>query len=371
MLIVDAHQDLAWNMLAFGRDYTRSVVETRRLEAGGLTPRANGDALIGWPEYQRGRVALVFASLFATPARHCVGPWEYSLCYEDASQAARLYLAQLDVYERLANDHADKFRLVKTRADLDQVLTAWRVRPDGGTSAEEPELTVAPPVGLVISMEGADCIRDPGELEDWWQRGVRLIGPAWSGNEYCGGTHEPGPLSSKGIALLERMADLGFGLDLTHMDERAVLQALDLYPGVLYASHSNAAALLKDASGNRHLSDRVIDGILERDGVIGVVPFNQFLKPGWRIGDRRAEVSLDWVVAQIDYICQRAGDARHVGLGTDFDGGFGLQSVPVGIDSIADLSRLAPLLAERGYSSNEIAAVMGENWIALLKRVLP
>jgi microsomal dipeptidase-like Zn-dependent dipeptidase len=47
-----------------------------------------------------------------------------------------------------------------------------------------------------------------------------------------------------------------------------------------------------------------------------------------------------------------------------------LQSVPVGIDSIADLLKLAPLLAERGYSPDEIAAVLGRNWINLLKRIL-
>jgi membrane dipeptidase len=80
---------------------------------------------------------------------------------------------------------------------------------------------------------------------------------------------------------------------------------------------------------------------------------------------------LEQIVAQIDYICQVAGDARHVGLGTDFDGGFGLQSVPPGIDSIADLHKLAPLLAERGYTTEDIAAVLGENWLTLLRRILP
>jgi membrane dipeptidase len=370
MLIVDAHQDLAWNMLSFGRDYTRSAVETRRIEAGGPIPALNGEALLGWPEYQRGRVAVVFATLFATPARLGTGTWE-KLTYVDPAQAARVYHTQMDLYERLADDHPDKFQLLRRRLDLDRVLAAWE-RPPGEDSLPEGTATrPSPPMGLVVSMEGADCIQDPGELEEWWQRGVRLIGPAWSGNRFCGGTREPGPLTAEGFALLERMADLGFGLDLTHMDEQAVLQALDFYPGTILASHSNAQALLKDSAGNRHLSDRVIDGILERDGVIGVVPFNQFLTPGWRIGDPRHEVQMERVVAHIDYFCQRAGDARHVGLGTDFDGGFGLQSVPVGIDSIADLLKLAPLLAERGYAPDEIAAILGLNWVDLLKRILP
>ena len=80
---------------------------------------------------------------------------------------------------------------------------------------------------------------------------------------------------------------------------------------------------------------------------------------------------MQHIVAQIDYICQLAGDARHVGLGSDFDGGFGWQSVPAGIDTIADLQKLAPLLAEKGYSNQDIAAILGENWLQLLRRTLP
>jgi membrane dipeptidase len=150
----------------------------------------------------------------------------------------------LDAYKRLVNDHPEKFELVTTLVDLERVMAGWqncKENPGPDDAAEHS----SSPVGLVVSMEGADCIRDPGELEEWWYHGVRLIGPAWSGTEFCGGTREPGPLSSKGIALLEYMGSLGFGLDLTHMDEPAVLQALDIYPGVLLASHSNATTLLK------------------------------------------------------------------------------------------------------------------------------
>ena len=65
VILVDAHQDLAWNMLSFGRDYTRPVAETRQREAGTITPGYTGDTLLGWPEYQKGRVAVVFSTLFA------------------------------------------------------------------------------------------------------------------------------------------------------------------------------------------------------------------------------------------------------------------------------------------------------------------
>ena len=68
-LIVDAHADLAWNMLSYGRDYTRSAAETRQLEVGSHAVAENGDTLLGWPDYQRGNVAIVFSTLFAAPIR--------------------------------------------------------------------------------------------------------------------------------------------------------------------------------------------------------------------------------------------------------------------------------------------------------------
>ena len=72
-LIIDAHCDLAWNMLNFGRDYTRPAAETREKEKGTLAPKKNGDSLIGWSDYQRGQVAMVFSTLFASPARASEG----------------------------------------------------------------------------------------------------------------------------------------------------------------------------------------------------------------------------------------------------------------------------------------------------------
>jgi membrane dipeptidase len=371
MLIVDGHEDLAYNMLTFQRDYTRSVVETRRIEAGGTTPIHNEDSVLGWSEYQRGQVAVINAVLFVAPERRSAGSFE-SQYYSDYSQAHHLYSAQLDAYHRLVNDHSDKFRLILNHQDLDEVWEAWQ-QPGQANSpdAEDQGHPVGRPVGLVVLMEGAEGVREPDELESWWQRGVRLIGPAWAGTRYCGGTREPGPLTKDGYALLEGMAEFNFILDLTHMDEAAVLQSLETYPRQIVASHSNALALLKGVEGNRHLSDRVIQGIFERDGLIGVVICNGFLKAGWKRGDRREEVTLQHVVAQIDYLCQMAGDSRHVGIGSDMDGGFGLQSMPVGIDTIADLQKLAPLLAEKGYSPEDIAGIFGENWLKRFRQSLP
>lgn len=359
MLIVDSHQDLAWNMLTFGRDYARSAEETRHLEEGSQAPVRNGDSLLGWPDYQNGQVAVVFSTLFAAPQRHKLGDWD-TLTYMNSDQAHSSYSAQLDAYHRLVDEHPDKFRLVQTLQDLDEILTHW-----------EQDEVGEHPVGLVILMEGAEGVRQPPELEEWWERGVRLIGPAWAGTRFCGGTREPGPLTQEGYALLEGMAEFGFTLDLTHMDEQAVLQALDAYSGTIVATHSNPQALLKSADTNRFLSDRVLNGLIERDGIVGIPPFNKFLRWEWTSSEGRDAIPLELVVDHIDYICQLAGDANHVGIGSDFDGGFGLQSVPAEIDTIADLQKLVPLLGKKGYTESDIAAVMGTNWLSLLRQTLP
>jgi membrane dipeptidase len=360
-LIVDSHQDIAWNILSFGRDYARSAHETRRLEKGGLTVERNGDTLLGWPEYQQGQVAVIFATLFSTPARWAYD-WE-TYFYKEPKVAQKQYHQQMDLYYRLTDENPDKFRFIRSASDLDDVLASQQKAESDGQGY---------PVGLLPLMEGADCILDFGELEEWWELGLRFIGPAWAGTRFCGGTKEPGSLTKDGRMLLDTMADLGFTLDLSHMDEPAVLAALDSYPGQLVATHANCLALMPEYEFNRLLSDRVIHSILERDGMIGVVPFNTFLKDGWLIGKSdREEVSLDRLVDHIDHICQIAGDALHVGIGTDFDGGFGWGSTPYEIDTIADLQKLVPLLLARGYSQEDAADILGGNWINQLHRSLP
>jgi membrane dipeptidase len=169
------------------------------------------------------------------------------------------------------------------------------------------------------------------------------------------------------------MADFNFILDLSHMDEAAAYESLDRYEGPVMATHANCAALLKGADTNRHLPDRVIEGLIERDGVIGLVPLNTFLKVGWlrKNGSRREEVSLDALIAHIDHICQIAGDSLHAGIGSDFDGGFGLQSIPPEMDSIADLQLIASGLKARGYNDLDVENILGGNWLRFLRRNLP
>jgi membrane dipeptidase len=368
-LIVDAHADIAYNMLRYGRDYTRSAAETRRLEAGTQTVVDNEDALLGWADYQRGQVAVIFSTLFAAPIRFSKTENEKQV-YKNFDEAHKLYREQLLTYHRMTDSIPDKFRLIASSSDLNLILNHWQGERLHSASPT-PEQT-GHPVGMVVLMEGAEGIRHPSELDEWHDMGVRLIGPAWVGTRYCGGWKEPGPLTDDGRELLAAMADYNFILDLSHMDERAAIEALDRYRGPIVATHANCAALMPNPNSNRHLSDRIIEGVIERDGVVGVVPFNSYLKVGWVSGKNpRAEVPLEIVANHIDHICQLAGDSLHAGIGSDFDGGFGVQSVPPEIDTIADLQNLVSLLKVRGYSETDVENILSGNWITRLKRDLP
>lgn len=373
--IIDSHEDLAYNALSFQRDYLKSAAEIRFAEKDTLVPQYNGQSLLGWPDYQHGQVALIFGTLFLSPRRYSSGGWE-TQTYADSSQAFSLYQRQLDYYQRLAGDHPDQYRLVLNHKDLQEVITPWEkapafLPPANPDSEADPHPPVTHPVGIVLLMEGAEGIRSPEDMEYWWERGIRLAGPVWAGTRFCGGTIEPGEFSREGYALLEIMGSLGFTLDISHMTEASALQALDRYPGPVVATHANARSRIKDAEGERHLTDLTIRRLIERNGIIGVIPYNRFLLRGWQNTDDRQAVTLRNLISHIDHICQIAGDARHVGIGTDFDGGFGWPAVPYEINTIADLQKLAPLLAEYGYSRESIAAILGENWRGHLERSLP
>jgi membrane dipeptidase len=222
--------------------------------------------------------------------------------------------------------------------------------------------------GLVLLMENADPILEPKQLEEWYDRGVRIVGPAWAGTRYSGGTGQPGPLTDLGRELLDNMVSMNALLDLSHMAEAAFLEAVDRYDGQIIASHSNPRHFV---NSDRHLSDEMIRRLVERDGVMGIVLYNRFLKQGWLKTDGKSAVPLSIPLDAIDYVCQIAGSAAHVGIGSDFDGGFGAESIPDGIETVTDLWYIGEALRSRGYSEDDIAAILGGNMLRKLRQSLP
>jgi membrane dipeptidase len=214
-------------------------------------------------------------------------------------------------------------------------------------------------------MEGADPILNPEQLAAWHEAGLRLLGPTHYGpGRYAGGTGTELGLTELGPPLLAEMERLGILLDLTHLSDQAFWQALEHYGGLVLASHNNCRSLVPH---QRQFSDAQLKAIFERDGVIGAAFDAWMLQPGWITGESSNEkVSLASVVDHIDYVCQLAGNSRHAALGTDLDGGFGREQSPHDLDTIADLQKFTGLLAQRGYSQDDIAAILHDNWLRLL-----
>jgi membrane dipeptidase len=216
-------------------------------------------------------------------------------------------------------------------------------------------------------MEGADPIVTPAQVPEWYRAGVRIVGTSWGQTRYAGGTRAPGGLTPDGRELLPEMEHAGLILDTSHMAEQSFFEALEIYHGAVIASHSNCRAFVNT---DRQLSDGMIRSLVERDGVIGSVIYNRFVKADWDTSALKDAVSLTDVMEHMLHICDIAGDANHIGIGTDFDGGFGRESSPREIDTIADLQKLGDVLAAR-FSDEEITGILGGNWIRILRRALP
>jgi membrane dipeptidase len=353
MFIIDSHLDLSWNALQWNRDLRQSVYTIRTLE-GGLTGTGREVNTVALPELRAGRVALCFATLLARSTGRPVADIDYL----SPAQAYGVAQGQLAYYRALeAGGHC---RIITTITELNSHIDAW-------TRWETDPQTEPPPLGFVVSMESADPILTPDQLSQWQTAGVRLIGPAHYGpGRYAGGTGTELGLTPEGVALIKEMERLGVLLDLTHLSDQAFWQALEIYNGPVLASHNNCRTLVPH---QRQFSDDQLGAIFERGGVIGAALDNWMIRPGWqRNAANNAPVTLAHVANHIDYVCQLAGNTTHAAIGSDLDGGFGREQSPQDLDTIADLQKFTGLLAGRGYSETDIAAIMHGNWLNFLRQ---
>jgi membrane dipeptidase len=337
-----------WN-----RDLALSAYETRAIErAEGMKAKGRCAGTVGFPDLRAGGIGLVFATVIARKNHGQNSDIDFRT-HEIAFAQAQ---GQLAYYQEL--ERQGTIRLVRTRADLDAWRAVWET-----DSAEAP-------FGFVLLMEGADPIVAPEQARLWWDDGLRMVGLAHYGpSAYAFGTGSGGPLTAKGRELLRIMDELGMMLDVSHLTDESFHEALDRFQGPVLASHSNSRALVP---GDRQLDDAMIRRLIERDGVIGAVMDAWMLQPGWVRGETTNEhLTLEAVADQIDHVCQLAGNSRHAAIGTDLDGGYGIEQTPNDLDTIADVQKIPELLRTRGYGEEDIAAVMHGNWLRLLERCLP
>ena len=351
MLIVDAHLDLAWNALQWNRNLFKSVY-TIRTQEGGTSGPGRAQNTVAFPEMRRGRIGLSIATLLARSTGKAVP----HIDYDSPEQANAIAHGQLAYYRAL--ERGGHVRVITDTAALDAHVAEWEAASDDQVGGL--------PLGFIISMEGADPILAPDELEDWYNVGLRLIGPAHYGTcRYAGGTSTEGGLTAIGAPLLREMERLGVILDLTHLSDQAFWEALDVYGGTVIASHQNSRTLVPH---QRQFSDEQFRAIFERGGVVGAAFDAWMLQLGWTAGKSNKAITLETVVDHIDYVCQLAGNAQHAAIGTDLDGGFGRDQSPHDLDTIVDLQRIPALLDKRGYSAADIDGIMHGNWLRLLRR---
>jgi membrane dipeptidase len=223
-------------------------------------------------------------------------------------------------------------------------------------------------VGYILSLEGADSLRTPAHLERSFGDGLRAIGPAHYGpGVYANGTDAEGGLNEAGRELLREASRLGVILDATHLCDECFWEALDLFAGPVWASHQNARTLVPHM---RQFSDEQLRALIGRGAVIGAALDAWMLVPNWERGKTTPEssgVKLRHVVDHMDHICQLAGNSRHVGIGSDLDGCFGTEQTPGDLDTIADLLKLRKLLADRGFTDDDIEGIFWKNFTGFLR----
>ncbi len=364
MMIFDWHLDLAWNALEWDRDLTEPVASIRRREVEvGRTGPGRGTNTVSFPALRDGQVAVVSATLLS---RHDRVPPPFPDLPKSGFGAAEASYAtavgQLAYYR--AMERRGVVRILKGRAALDDHVTAWEAFAGAQTDRAED----APPIGLIISMEGADPILTPDDLDEWWDGGLRILSLSHFGvGRYSHGTGTPGPLNPQAPALLAGMERLGMILDVTHLADQAMDQVFHLFGGTILASHHNCRTLV---DRQRQLRDRDITRIVERGGVIGAAMDAWMLDIhcGQGVSRTKQAATLETVADHIDHVCQVAGSAKHSAIGTDLDGGFGTEQSPSDLETIADLARFPAILSRRGYSDPDIEGIMHGNWLDLMRR---
>lgn len=317
LIIFDAHCDTALDLAGLGRNAPDSHVRSFYEESP-----------LGHVDYPRLRKAGVSCQTMAiwTPDEELERAREYS---EEIS----------DIIDGLYNE------------DVLPALKASDIR----------DAAAAGKMTLLKSMEGGAALE--GRVEDlrlWHERGVRMIGLVYNRvNPFGRGCVSPGntgltPLGKKGVA---EMARLGIMADVSHLSDESFDDLMDVSELPVVASHSNSRAIFPHP---RSLTDRQLERIAASGGVAGLT------FPGIFLSDRPEEVSFRLLMNHLEHMISVAG-IDHVGLGSDFDGYEDADGVAMA--SVLDLNRITAYLQETGRPEEEIAKVMGGNWLRVMEAV--
>ncbi|MYC39644.1 MAG: hypothetical protein F4X55_01295 [Candidatus Dadabacteria bacterium] len=308
-LTVDAHQDIAFHVRHYKRDFENPEVP----------------CMITLPGLRQSGVRVVFNTVFIHPKHKPEG---------SVAEA----MAQLDTYDDIYCEYSESVFQIKNRRDIERL-------------GEEEK------IGFFTLMEGADPVLNPEHILEYHERGVRAVGLSWNNrNIYASGPESDEGLSEQGKELLRQMNALGITLDLSHLNERCFWESVELTELIPVATHSNSRVLVDHP---RNLRDEQLRAISERGGVTGVVFYGKFLRKGQGLA------TLEDIYAHIDHIINVCGE-DHVGMGTDMDGA-PIKDFPEEMRHIAELRTLPDYLLGKGYSRGVVEKIMGTNFLRVIK----
>lgn len=237
--------------------------------------------------------------------------------------------------------NSDCAMLVKTADDLEEA-TAKALR------------------AFVLTVEDGRILNgELSRLDTLWALGVRILTPLWRGVSILGGAHDTNiGLSDFGKTAIEKMLSLGILPDVSHASLPSFWDIAERVLGAgkpLLATHSCAYALCPHT---RNLTDAQIRAIADSGGVIGVNLYPPFLTAN--------KATVDDVFRNIRYLLA-VGGIECVSLGTDFDG---VDTLPCGISSLADMTELPEQMYSYGFSPEEVEHVFYKNAARMMKLIL-
>ncbi|NPV72206.1 MAG: membrane dipeptidase [Pelotomaculum sp.] len=285
------------------------------------------DGHLDLPRLKTGGVDLQFFAAFISP--------------EYRSRPVERALDLIGCFYREIEDNKDLIMHVRNQNEVDLAFASGKI-------------------AALLSVEGGEALGGSlGTLRMLYGLGVRCLTLTWNGrNELGCGAGEGGAesgLTEFGRAVVREMNRLGMLVDVSHLSEKGFWEVMKLTKQPVIASHSNCMAL---CSHPRNLSDRQIRALAEQGGVVGITFVPAFLGSG--------HSSVNNVLDHIEYAIS-VGGVECVGLGSDFDG---TEELPEGLEDCTCFPAIANGLIKRGYSSEAVKKVMGENFLRVIGQVL-
>ncbi len=353
--LIDGHNDLVWAL-------RKAAEKGESPDIGRSTPSLHTDL----PRLERGGVRAQFWSVYV--------PSDLA----DPHAAVTMTLEQIDRLFALVRAHPDRLELARTADDVERIAATGRVASMIGVEGGQSIGSSLGALRILAGLGAGYLTLTHNDDTPWADSGT--------------GEREHGGLTTFGEKVVRELNRLAMLVDLSHVSEDTMRQAIEVSQAPVFFSHSNARAL---CDVPRNVPDDVIELVGRTGGVICATFVPWFLtaegaeanEAEWRETRRlraehpddpdavRAAVerleeaqptpasSVRDVADHIDHIRDLAG-IDHVGVGSDFDG---LPGMPDGLEDVSTYPALFAELAERGYTDDDLAKVAGRNVLRLMR----